>query len=115
RELAGALDAASACLTLTADAARTSIVARLAPELLAVEVQRAARLARAATLVTAVPALSVRDLLLSALVHDVVTATEPMRRLLGAAARIVEAHGGQLEWRPPTHAECTVRLTLPRR
>ncbi len=83
-ELAESLEAASACLTLNTGQTRGTFTGRVAKELLGIELQRASRAARAAAVVSSPPALAPRDLLLSALVHDVVAATDSARRMAGA-------------------------------
>jgi hypothetical protein len=82
-DLAESLEAASACLTLNTGQTRGTFTGRVAKELLGIELHRARRLARAAAYLSAPYQPSPRDLLISGLMHDVVTATEAPRRMLG--------------------------------
>jgi hypothetical protein len=91
RDRAESLEAASACLTLNTAQTRRTFTGRVAKELLGIELQRAGRVARAAAFLSTPQPLAPRDLLLSALIHDVVAGTDAARRMVGVKIEVAIA------------------------
>jgi hypothetical protein len=87
-ELAESLEAAAICLSLHSGDAQRTFTARVAKELLGVEIQRAGRAARAASVVAERPTPILAEVSLGPLLQDVVAASEVARRMVGLAADV---------------------------